>query len=147
MLKKFLFPFLTILVVCLIYAFNNPSANFKIDGKEGVQFFRGTWDSAVKEAKLKNKIIFLDIYATWCGPCKKLKARTFSSNKVGDYFNEHFINVSLDGELGDGEILANKYKLQSYPSIFFIDTTGKVLQAGEGYYNANEIIRFAKKLR
>ncbi|MBW6479654.1 MAG: thioredoxin family protein [Bacteroidales bacterium] len=40
---------------------------------EGMVFFTGTWDEALAQAKKENKLIFLDIYASWCAPCKMLK--------------------------------------------------------------------------
>ena len=70
------------------YSYNNPTVNFKEDTKEGIQFHKGTWAEALALAKKDNKFIFLDVYASWCGPCKQLKKRTFSNDKVGTYFNE-----------------------------------------------------------
>lgn len=40
------------------------------DLNQGIQFADLTWQDALKKAKKENKIIFVDIYATWCGPCK-----------------------------------------------------------------------------
>ncbi len=127
-----------------VYSFINPRADFKTDKKEGIQFFRGSWTEALQLAKKQKKLIFLDIYATWCGPCKMLKSRTFSNSRVGKYFNDTFINVSLDGEAGDGIVLADKYRISGYPSLLFIDAQGTVLLQGEGYHDADELIKLGK---
>lgn len=132
------------LAAFLIYAFMNPRADFKADKKDGIQFHRGTWKEALEKAGKENKLIFLDIYATWCGPCKKLKTNTFSNSRVGKYFNSTFINVSLDGEAGDGEILANQYRISAYPSLLFVDKDGNVITRDEGYLDADELIRMGK---
>lgn len=95
--------------------------------------------------KKENKLIFLDIYATWCGHCKKLKTKTFSNEKVGNFYNQNFINVALDGEKGEGADLMKKYNLNSFPSLLFIDNTGKVIAESRGYQNAEELIKFGKK--
>jgi thioredoxin 1 len=55
------------------------AANYKVPAnKEGIHFFEGSWSEAVKKSKAENKPIFLDVYATLCGPCKLLKRITFS---------------------------------------------------------------------
>lgn len=127
-----------------IYAFMNPKADFNKDDKEGIQFHRGTWKEALEEAGKQNKLVFLDVYAVWCGPCRKLKNNTFSNSKVGKYFNENFINVSLDGETGEGAMVANRYKVTGYPTLLFIDKDGKVVKQAVGYHDADDLIRLGQ---
>lgn len=52
----------------------------------GIQFFEGSYAVALAKAKAENKLLFVDIYASWCGPCKRLKATTFRDPEVGAYF-------------------------------------------------------------
>ena len=106
----------------------------------GIQFHNGTWNEALVLAKKENKLVFLDIYATWCGPCKKLKANTFSDKKVGDYFNATFINVELDGEKGEGAALAQKYGIRGYPTLLFINSDGEIVQGTAGYHNPDQFL-------
>ena len=122
----------------------NPKVDFNSDKKEAIKFYRGTWKEALTLAKKENKLIFLDIYATWCGPCKRLKSTTFSNSTVAKYFNSNFINVTLDGEKGDGEILANKYRITGYPSLFFINADGNIIAQDDGYMDADELLMLAK---
>ncbi len=143
-MKNILFTLLLAGGAFAYYSYNNPKVNFKEDTKAGIQFHKGTWAEALALAKKDNKLVFLDVYASWCGPCKKLKKRTFSNDKVGAYFNEHFINVSLDGEEGEGVSVSEVYQVSSYPSLFFINTDGKIISKAEGYLNPNEIIKFGK---
>ncbi len=108
----------------------------------GIQFFQGTWNEALAKSKQENKPIFLDISASWCGPCKKLKRNTFSDKAVGTYFNEQFINIALDGELGEGKELANQLAIRGYPSLFVLDSNGKTLVATAGYHDPKELLAF-----
>ena len=51
-----------------------------------------SFEEALQKAKQENKLIFVDLYTTWCGPCKKMAAETFPQQAVGDYFNKNFVN-------------------------------------------------------
>ncbi len=119
---------------------NKPIAN-----ASGIQFFEGTWDEALALSKKEGKPIFLDVYATWCGPCKMLKRNTFSNAEAGKYFNKHFINVALDGEKGDGIKMARKLNVQAYPSLYILDSNGNKLMTKTGYIQAKELIKFGKQ--
>ncbi len=66
-----------------------------------------TFEQALEKAKTEGKIVFMDCYTTWCGPCKKLSAETFTNNEVGEYFNSHFVNLKMDME---------KAKALNYPA-------------------------------
>ena len=145
-MKNFIYAAVAIIAVVAFYAFNNPKADFKNDKAEGIQFHRGNWSEALQLAKKENKLIFLDIYATWCGPCKRLKANTFSNKEVGKFYNANFINAALDGEQGDGATLASQYNLTSYPSLLFIDATGKIVTLTGGYHSPNELLELGKSI-
>lgn len=125
-----------------IYAFSNPSVDFESNEEGGIQFRKVSWAEALKLSKQENKPIFLDIYASWCSHCKKLKKVTFADKSVGDYYNEHFINVALNGEEGEGVILYQRYLLEGYPSLLFVDSTGAVLAQSAGYKKPKDFLKF-----
>jgi len=141
-----IFTVFAVIIVAAVYGFNNPKVDFKADNKEGIQFHKGTWNEALALAKKENKLIFLDIYATWCGPCKKLKKDTFSNEEVGKFYNSNFINVDLDGEQTEGAMLVDQYHLTGYPSLLFVDATGKVVAQTGGYHNSDEFIALGKSI-
>ena len=147
MIKRILFLTLITSTILLAFSFTTNKPTDTNNGKGGIVFFNGKWKDALAKAKAENKLIFLDIYATWCGPCKKLKAKSFASAKVGTYFNEKFINLTLDGEEGEGIILAEKYRLQAYPTLLFIDGDGIVKKAAVGYYNPSELLSLGKSAK
>ncbi len=145
-MKNIIFTILLASAGFAYYSYNNPKVNFKEDAKGGIQFHKGTWAEALALAKKENKLVFLDVYASWCGPCKKLKKRTFSNDKVGAYFNEHFINVSLDGEIDEGVNVSSQYNVTSYPSLYLINGDGKIVAETGGYMSPKEIIKFGKSV-
>lgn len=143
MTKSRIVTFAIIGIAIVYWVYNYYGVNFKEDTASGIQFHRGTWDEALQLAKKENKLIFLDVYATWCGPCKKLKKTTFSDKEVGKLFNNTFINVSLDAEQGEGGVLAQKYQIEAYPTLLFIDAEGKVVKGASGYRNPKELIELS----
>jgi len=119
-------------------------------GKEvnkGINFHQGTWNEALALAKKENKLIFLDISASWCGPCKMLKANTFPNAEVGSLYNSRFINVALDGEKGEGIALARNYQVTAYPTLLFINGDGKVVKKTMGYHNPKEFLELGQSVK
>ncbi len=112
----------------------------------GIMFHEGTWAEALELSKSENKPIFLDVYATWCGPCKRLKKNTFSDREVGEFFNAAFINVAVDGEKGEGLELARKYGVNAYPSLIFINQNGEVISYTKGYHNAKQFLGLGQEV-
>ena len=110
-----------------------------------IVFIENSFDEALKQAKIQNKYIFVDAYATWCGPCKMLKAITFNNSKAADFYNANFINVSIDMEKGQGPSLAAQWGLQAYPTLIIFNSNGKPVLGTVGYINAAELIRFGKQ--
>src|ERR1700739_316392 len=83
----------------------------------GINFFNGTYKEALAEARKQNKLVFIDAYTTWCGPCKMLTKTTFTDKNVSQYFNQHFICLAVDMEKADGPVLRAQYKITHYPTL------------------------------
>ncbi len=135
-----------LMITALITHTVKSEANSGSKAAPGIAFFEGSWNEALEKAKKENKLIFLDVYASWCGPCKQLKANTFSNGEVGGLYNESFINVALDGEMGEGKIIASLYKVGGYPSLLFIDGHGNVIARTVGFHNPSQFIRLGKNV-
>jgi len=65
---------------------------------------------------------------------------TFSGEKVGEFYNQHFINYKLDMEKGEGPVLKATYNVSSYPSLFYLTPDGKVLHSLKGYQPSLDFI-------
>lgn len=126
-------------LLLLVFGFQSVQA-------EGVQFEHGTWDQALKKASKENKIIFLDAYTTWCGPCKWMSANVMTLPEVGEFFNENFVNVKMDMEKGEGITLAKNYKVGAYPTLAFIDGNGDMVWRVAGALGAEEFVALGKKI-
>jgi thiol-disulfide isomerase/thioredoxin len=114
---------------------------FTITGfAQGIQFEYGDWSSVKAKAKKENKIIFIDFYTSWCGPCKMLSKNIFPQKAVGDFYNKNFINYKVDAEKGEGPKLAQKFGVKAYPTLIFADTNGEFLHQGVGGMQAEALI-------
>lgn len=123
----------------------NPTENTRIAASSEIFFIEQDWDKATSLAKEQNKLIFLDLYATWCGPCKMLKKNTFADQEVAGFFNENFINITVDAEKGLGPKLAKTYRISGYPTLIITNHKGEPVLYTMGYLNAKQIIDFAKQ--
>lgn len=98
------------------------------------------WKEILAIAKKENKLIFLDAYATWCGPCKAMQRDVFTNEEVGKFYNEAFINVKMDMEKGEGVGLAETYSVMAYPTLLFINGDGEVVHKSVGGMDAKAFI-------
>lgn len=156
--RKILFSGLLIVLALMAFAFvpkiNSCSADEKTNKaiisempaneKEGIKFVAENWAAAKAEAKKQNKLIFLDAYTTWCGPCRMLKSNTFPDRAAGEFFNKNFINVALDMEKGDGLAVAATYQVNAYPTLIITDADGNLITYTKGYIDAKQLIDFGK---
>lgn len=111
----------------------------------GITFIDEDWNLAQKRAISEGKYIFVDAYASWCGPCKVLKFTTFKNKKAAEYFNKEFINVSIDMEKGQGPALARKWGIRAYPTLIIFTPDGKPVIGTVGVINGQDLIRFGQE--
>ncbi|MDP9080046.1 MAG: thioredoxin family protein [Bacteroidota bacterium] len=116
-----------------------------VSAQSHIVFIEDSFDEALKQGRLQNKYIFVDAYATWCGPCKMLKARTFSDSKAAEFYNKNFVNVSIDMEKGQGPQLARQWQLTAYPTLIIFDPKGKPVLGSVGYIGASDLIKFGQQ--
>jgi thiol-disulfide isomerase/thioredoxin len=116
------------------------------EGK-GIKFMTNEpWEQALQQAKEQNRLIFMDCYTVWCGPCKGLADNIFPREDVGNFFNANFVNVQYDMEKGDGKMLNEKYKeyIIGYPTLLLINADGQVIHQMAGYQEADALINGMK---
>ena len=105
---------ITLLVVACVAAF----------GQDGIRFESLTFKEALAKAKCEKKLVFLDCYTSWCGPCKAMADEIFPLKKAGDYFNPRFVSIKLDMEKGEGIELDKKLEIAGYPTFFIFTPNG-----------------------
>ncbi|EHQ25757.1 thioredoxin family protein [Mucilaginibacter paludis] len=111
----------------------------------GILFIEDQWQLALKQAAAQHKYIFVDAYATWCGPCKMLKATTFKNDKVAAFYNKNFINVAMDMEKGIGPQLAKEWQMQAYPTLIIFNSKGQPVLGTVGFMPADKLLQFGQQ--
>lgn len=96
----------------------------KGESPESIKFETGDFKSVLAKAAKENKLIFIDFYTTWCGPCKYMTDNIFPIEKVKNYYNKNFICYKIDAEKGEGPALRKKYDIRCYPTFIFTSSDG-----------------------
>ncbi|REC59210.1 thiol:disulfide interchange protein [Chryseobacterium pennae] len=111
---------------------------------QGIKFEESKFADILTKAKNENKLVFIDAYTTWCGPCKLMAKNIFVLQSVGDYYNSNFINVKIDMEKGEGRDIAKKYNVFSFPTYLFLDGNGEVVFRSGSSLTEQKLIQVGK---
>lgn len=114
--------------------------------EQGTVFFDITLEEALEKAKAEEKLVFVNFHINTCGPCKKMEKTVFPTTECGEYVNERFIPIMLDGEDdGVGTSIAKKYQIFIYPTYLILTPDGR--KEGEISGAEFDINKFLDKLR
>ncbi|HYW94858.1 MAG TPA: thioredoxin family protein [Bacteroidales bacterium] len=102
------------------------------------------WNQLTEQAQKAGKPIFLDVYATWCGPCKYLEKNVYTNPELGTYFNDNYINAKMDGETDFGSTFARSHQLEAYPTMFFLTPASDVIAKIVGVREAGPLEEIGK---
>jgi thioredoxin-related protein len=114
------------------------------------------WATIQEKAKKENKYIFLDFFATWCGPCKKMEKEVYVNDTVASFFNASFIAVKVQMDktkadapevqswYAEAEQLGKQFKIQAFPTYVFVAPDGNVSHQVSGYQNVEDFVAIAK---
>ncbi len=100
-----------------------------------------TLEQAAAKAKAEHKLIFLDAFTQWCGPCKKMARDVFPQEQVGSYMNPKFINLQIDMESDYGAPLAKQLQIQAYPTFVIFNADAKEIGRFLGGSSAEDFIK------
>ena len=124
---------------------------------EGIKFESGlSWNQVKEKAKREDKMIFMDCFATWCAPCKVMDKNIFPNERVGSFFNKHFICVKTQMDQTSSDVsnikewyedaltMKAKYSIDSYPTYLFFSPEGFLVHREVGSVeNADHFIGYA----
>ncbi len=113
---------------------------------QGIEFRKERYAEVLKMAKEQNKLVFIDIYTSWCGPCKHMADNIFPLPKVGEYYNTYFLNLQLDAEKSeDGKMVAKSFGVSAYPTFLFVNGDGELVYRFLGGKSEDMFIKEGEK--
>lgn len=116
------------------------SATLASAQSSNIRFEKSNWKQVLEKAKKEKRMIFLDCYTSWCGPCKWMEKNVYNNDTVAGFYNSNFICMKIDMEKGEGFDLAKKYNITSYPSMLYLNAMGEVLHRTCGASMAKDFI-------
>jgi thiol-disulfide isomerase/thioredoxin len=117
----------------LIFTASLLLASFTGQGQNrSISFIEKPFSELLAMAKSQDKLVFMDAYTTWCGPCKWMAANMFTKDSIADYYNSTFICAHFDMEKGEGLELAKAYQVRAYPTLLFISASGEMVHKRVG---------------
>lgn len=122
----------------------------------GVKFLNGfSWQQIREQAQRENKYIFIDVMASWCGPCKMMDKEVYPNDSVALFMNERFISVKVqmdstkvdDNQVknwyADARMIDHEYHIQGYPSFLFFNSAGNLVYRNLGFQDVQAFLRNA----
>jgi thiol-disulfide isomerase/thioredoxin len=130
---------------------------FSIAQSQGIAFEHGlSWQEVLQKAQRENKYVFVDCYATWCGPCKWMDKKVYPIDSVGVFMNQRYISVriQMDTTPQDNEesrrwyaiahTVEDKYHIGAYPAFLFFSPDGVVRHKDIGGKNITEFLSMVR---
>lgn len=117
-------------LIILFFLLNQSYAQ-KIDFIEKFEF-----DSILYNSN--EKLILIDFYTTWCGPCKRMDKEVFTDSLIIKKIKSNFISLKVNAEEGQGITLAKKYNVASYPTYLFLNNKGVPVYKTIGYMSSED---------
>ena len=122
-------------------------------------------DEALAAQKTNPKPIFMEVYANWCGDCKKMDKKTFKDAKLAVFISENYYAVKFNAE-GNAEVnyknvkytnpgfdsgkkekeknsvhgFTDFLKVQGYPSFIIFESHGEIANVLSGFKSAQELL-------
>jgi thiol-disulfide isomerase/thioredoxin len=140
----------------VVKAFEDAGITVAAQGLDTIDFTLPLLDGTrVTLSQLKGKVVFLNFWATWCGPCvsempsmeavyQKLKNKGFeilavnlgdSRSEVSAFMKEYKLN--FPAVLDERDITSDYYNIQAVPTTYIIDRRGLIIARLIGSTNWN----------
>lgn len=109
-------------------------------GHAQVKFETRSTDAVRALAEQQGKLVFIDLYASWCPPCRMMERQVFSREDVGRFMEQRFVCAKYDTDQSVGRELLRRYGEGAVPTFLIFDTAGELLGRMQGASSAEEFM-------
>lgn len=138
----FSIKFFSLIVVCFLLSVfvqaQTPHINF---------YQSDTWFSVIEKAENQQKLIFVDVYADYCPPCKIMDSEVFCHPAVATFYNEYYINYKVNLSDRSNSYFQQLYNVTELPALLYFSADGKtILQKVSGCKTPAEFLVLGQNL-
>lgn len=90
----------------------------------GIDFRDISLEDARAQAAREHRLVFVDAFTEWCGPCRTMNRNILSQSEVYEFMNANFVNLKIDMEKGEGPAVAREYGIDAYPTYLLVHPDG-----------------------
>lgn len=154
-MKKGIIPITLVflVIICSYFAINAKSSN-KFEGEFINETSGKSFEEILQLAQKNKKKIVINVYADWCGWCKKMERETFPDGKVQEELNKNYYFYRLNGESSetiqyDGQKFtkaqfAKAFGIRGFPSTIFLNYDSRPITVVPGYIDAKTFANILK---
>ena len=111
-----------------------------------VRFMTRSTDGVRRQAVEQNKLVFIDLFATWCPPCQMMEREVFSRSDVGAFMEQHFVCAKYDIDKTTGRELLKRYGTRRVPLYLIFNTEGELLGRIRGATDPERFMAEVKRI-
>lgn len=107
---------------------------------QGIRFESGSFQEILRKAQQEKKMIFIDVYTSWCGPCKMMAEKVFTDPQASQFYNSHFLCYQVDAEKGEGPEMVEQLQVNCYPTFLYLTPEQVIRHRFSGAVDPKEFI-------
>ena len=104
-----------------------------------------TLTNVLEDAQSSGKIVFLDMYTTWCAPCKIMDEQVYTDPEVENLLDNNMVSYKVDAEKDNGPDLTVIFNVQVYPTLIFLDDKGREIVRSDGALSTTGFLELAQR--
>ena len=144
-LLSVLLPAAVVLVLAACGAGRGASEERASTPGRGVAFAKLDFDGAVSRARSERKLVMVDLYTDWCGWCRKMDREVFQDERVGAAAKD-LVAVRVNAEKDGGDAVAERFRVDGFPTVLFLDGEGRLVKRLVGYVGRDEMLEVLRAL-
>jgi thioredoxin-related protein len=104
-----------------------------------------TIDAAQKEAKTKKQLIFVDLFADWCGWCHRMEAEVFPSESFQNATDKMTLLRLNTEDKGEGTAFASRLSVSNLPTFLILTDDLTIAGVIKGYAPSAQFVKTLKE--